>query len=149
MTDDKPQVWYWIGDRSNVIVTDIDPTSGDNFIDAVYACQTVADVKRLDALDPGSMEPALEAIEEDGLNDDDPWDYTQMPGYEEGDWPPAEHLGMADIFTDAQVEHLITHCDAWIDDELGGTGECLYIPAERIDEVGRLLAGWGYSPIRR
>lgn len=141
----KRRVWCYLGDRGNVVVSLSDPNAEQAFLDAVRACTTVGDVRRLNADTRGALEPAVEGFDEDGLADDDPWDITCMPGYEEGDWPPEDDLGMADLFTDEQVTHLVEHCGAELVDDIGGNGEALYIPDEYLTDVRALLMGWGFD----
>ncbi len=137
--------WVYLGDRGNVVISPTDPNAERDFLNQVGACKTVADVRRLNEQTRGALEPAIEMFDEDGWADDDPWDITCMPGYGDGDWPSEDDLGMADIFTNEQVKHLIEHCDAEIVDNMGGRGESLYIPDLQIDQIRRLLPEWGFD----
>jgi hypothetical protein len=148
-SEGKRRVWYGAGDRGNVAIFGSDPRREQHFIRAVFACRSVADVRCLDVEDPGCLGPAIEAIEEDGLADDDLWTVEEnMPGYGDGDWPPSDDLGMAEMFKDEQVSILIERCGAHVSDPMGGRGESLYIPDAHIDRVGALLAEWGYDVVR-
>lgn len=144
----KRRAWCYLGDRGNVVVSLGDPDAECEFLAQVDACKTVADVRRLNEETDGGLEPAVEMFDEDGWADDDPWDTTCMPGYEEGDWPPQDDLGMAETFTNEQVDQLRQHCDAKIIDNMGGNGETLYIPGEHLDRVRQLLVEWGYDLVQ-
>ncbi len=141
----KLRVWCYRGDRGNVVVSPTDPHAERQFLAEVAACRTVADVRRLNEATRGELEPAIEMFDEDGWADEDPWDITYMPGYEEGDWPAQDDLGMAELFTNEQVNYLVDHCDAEIIDNMGGHGESLYIPDKHFADVRSLLKEWAFD----
>lgn len=144
----RRRVWCYLGDQANVVVSTSDPVAEREFLAAVEACRTVADVRSLNEETRGALEPAIEMFDEDGWADDDPWDITCMPGYDDGDWPPQDDLAMADLFTNEQITALIDHCNAEIIDNMGGHGESLHIPSEQVDRVRRLLVEWGYDLVQ-
>lgn len=144
----QKRVWVYEGDRGNVVVNDEDPQVQATFIDRVWACRTVADVKRLDEEYPFSMEGALEDIEENGMGDQDPWDYTMMPGYGDGDWPPADDLGMSHLFTSEQFAVLVERFHGDLHDPMGGRGESFWIEGEFLESVCDQLRQWGFEVVR-
>lgn len=141
-------VYYGVDDLGNVVVTNADVIAMTAFVDAVFACRSVADVRHLAAREPELMSEAIEYIDELELTPSDPWDVESMPGYGDGDWPPRYDIGMAELFTEEQVSTLERECEARLVDTMGGSGEALMIPALHVERVATLLQQWGYDAVR-
>lgn len=141
-------VWYGVNQYGSVVVTDDDIHAHQAFLDAVYSCRTVADAKALAERYPDDMDGVLEVIDEHELTDDESWNEEMMPGFGDGYWPPRYENGMADLFTEEQVDYLIKHCDARISDSMGGICELFFIPEEQVERVGELLHEWGFRATR-